>query len=218
VEQDQAYYTRVSERLRHKNRAVTIWDYERLVLQEFPEVSKVKCLNHTCETSEMSPGHVTLVLVPDLQNKHATNLLQPGVSKATLEDVKTFIKGLSPSLVEIHVNNPVYEEIQLEFEVSFLKGYEFGFYHQELNRELLEFLSPWSTGKQAEIQFGGRIEKSVLLLFVETRSYVDFVSHFKMQNVVSEGSQRTELDSAVATNSRAILVSHSSHIIKNYNG
>jgi hypothetical protein len=188
------------------------------VLQEFPAVSKVKCLNHTCETSEMSPGHVTLILVPDLQNKHAVNPLQPRVSKAVLEDVKTFVKGLSPSLVEIHVNNPMYEEVQLEFEVSFLKGYEFGFYHQELNRELVEFLSPWSTGEQAEIHFGGRIEKSVLLLFIETRSYVDFVSHFKMYHVGSEGSQRTELDSAVATNSRAILVSHSSHIIKNYNG
>ncbi len=37
-------YTRVSERLRHKQRALTAWDYERLVLEHFPEVYKVKCL------------------------------------------------------------------------------------------------------------------------------------------------------------------------------
>ncbi|MCG8696949.1 MAG: hypothetical protein MI922_02755, partial [Bacteroidales bacterium] len=43
-ETDIAFYTRVSERLRHKQRAVTIWDYEHLILQEFPSVYKIKCL------------------------------------------------------------------------------------------------------------------------------------------------------------------------------
>ena len=215
-EKARAYYTRVSERLRHKNRAITLWDYERLVLQEFPDISKVKCLNHTCETLERAPGHVNLIVVPDLQNKNAVDVLQPRVSKAVLEDVRSYMEPLAPSLIKIHVNNPLYEEVQLEFEVKFRTNYEFGYYQKELNRELIEFLSPWSTGSQAEIHFGGRIEKSVLLKFVETRSYVDFVSHFKMFHLAS-GKQPLDVESAVATNSRAILVSHSKHVIHNYN-
>ncbi len=215
-EESKAYYTRVSERLRHKNRAITLWDYERLVLQEFPDISKVKCLNHTCETLSRAPGHVNLIVVPDLQNRNAVNVLQPRVSKAVLEDVRSFIEQLAPSLIKIHVNNPLYEEVQLEFEVKFRTSYEFGYYHKELNRELIEFLSPWSTGSQSEIHFGGRIEKSVLLKFVETRNYVDFVSHFKMVHLVSD-KQPLDVEWAVATNSRAILVSHSKHIIHNYN-
>lgn len=215
-EEDKAYYTRVSERLRHKNRAITLWDYERLVLQEFPDISKVKCLNHTCETLERAPGHVNLIVVPDLQNRNAVNVLQPRVSKATLEDVRSFIEPQASSLIKLHVNNPLYEEVQLEFQVKFRTSYEFGYYKKELNRELIEFLSPWATGRQAEIHFGGRIEKSVLLKFVETRNYVDFVSHFKMFHLAS-GQQPLDVDSAVATNSRAILVSHSKHIIHNYN-
>lgn len=43
----QEFYTRVSERLRHKGRAVTAWDYEHLVLDRFPSVYKVKCITHT---------------------------------------------------------------------------------------------------------------------------------------------------------------------------
>ncbi len=212
-EKAEAYYTRVSERLRHKNRAVTLWDYERLVLQEFPEISKVKCLNHSCDTLERAPGHVNIIIVPDLQNKNAVNILQPRVSIATLEDVKVFVKPLAPLLIEVHTSNPSYEEVQLEFEVSFIKGHEYGYYRKELNRELIEFLSPWSTGKQAEIYFGGRIEKSVLLKFVETRSYVDFVSHFKMYHKTSS----KDVESAITTNARAILVSHAEHLIHNYN-
>ncbi|HHM21295.1 MAG TPA: hypothetical protein ENJ20_04655, partial [Bacteroidetes bacterium] len=36
------FYRRISERLRHKDRAITIWDYEHLVLEHFPEIYKVK--------------------------------------------------------------------------------------------------------------------------------------------------------------------------------
>src|SRR5690606_19431370 len=36
--------TRVSERLRHKDRALTAWDHERLVLHRFPQIYKARCL------------------------------------------------------------------------------------------------------------------------------------------------------------------------------
>ncbi|MEO5564317.1 MAG: hypothetical protein ABIR18_12805, partial [Chitinophagaceae bacterium] len=41
------FYTRVSERLRHKGRAITAWDYEHLILDRFPGIYKVKCITHT---------------------------------------------------------------------------------------------------------------------------------------------------------------------------
>lgn len=41
------YYTRVSERLRHKGRAINSWDYEHLVLDRFPSIYKVKCITRT---------------------------------------------------------------------------------------------------------------------------------------------------------------------------
>ncbi len=42
AEEDSLFYTRVSERLRHKRRALSAWDYERLVLAQFPEVLQGK--------------------------------------------------------------------------------------------------------------------------------------------------------------------------------
>jgi hypothetical protein len=53
------FYTRVSERLRHKGRAITAWDYEHLVLDRFPSIYKVKCITHTdpnclCRNKETS--------------------------------------------------------------------------------------------------------------------------------------------------------------------
>ena len=45
------WITRVAERLRHRARALTPWDCERLVLQAFPEVFKLKCIPRS-ETGE----------------------------------------------------------------------------------------------------------------------------------------------------------------------
>ena len=92
AESDSVFHTRCSERLRHKDRAVTLWDYEHLVLERFPEVHKVKCLNHTCPNSEFSPGSIMLVLTPDLQNRNSRYPLRPAVTQSVLQKVKTFIE------------------------------------------------------------------------------------------------------------------------------
>ena len=41
VEDRKSLFTRASERLRHKQRAVSPWDYERLVLEAFPNVRRM---------------------------------------------------------------------------------------------------------------------------------------------------------------------------------
>lgn len=216
-EKPSSYYTRVSERLRHKNRAVTIFDYERLVLQKFPEVYKVKCLPHASPSTDMAPGHTTLILVPDLQNRNAVNKLQPRVSKAMLEDVRKYLAGLKSHFAVIHTENPSYEPVRLDFKVKFHRNYEFGYYREKLNSELVEFMSPWSSGKSVEITFGGRISKSTLIRFVEERPYVDFVTDVKMVHLAGPASeQRLDRNEVSALSQRSVLVSHPNHIIKSY--
>ncbi|MDZ7695052.1 MAG: baseplate J/gp47 family protein [Balneolaceae bacterium] len=94
AEQDEEYYRRVNERLRHKDRGISVWDYERLVLQQFPSIYKAKCINHSVYgldkngkqmNAEFAPGYVTLVVVPDLRNKQAFNPLNPKVSLNLLQ-------------------------------------------------------------------------------------------------------------------------------------
>ena len=76
-EDDADYFRRCSERLRHRNRAITPWDFERLVLQAFPEVFKVKCLPHSDAAGNTRAGETALVIVPDLRNTKSSNPLEP---------------------------------------------------------------------------------------------------------------------------------------------
>jgi hypothetical protein len=66
-ESDSDFFRRSSERLRHRNRAAQTWDYERLILEAFPEVFELKCLPHIDENNSIAPGHIKLILVPDMR-------------------------------------------------------------------------------------------------------------------------------------------------------
>ena len=69
AEEDRAFYTRVSERLRHKQRASAQWDYERLVLERFPQIYKAKCLAADVTKNPDDPGRVEVIVIPDIRDQ-----------------------------------------------------------------------------------------------------------------------------------------------------
>jgi hypothetical protein len=183
------YYKRISERLRHKKRAIQIWDYERMALEHFPSLYKVKCLNHTSvdtptiPRSEIAPGYVTLVVIPDLKNKNAANPLQPRTPENTLEEIGNFIAGHASPFVQVNVENPLYELILVDCKVGFYAGFDPGYYGNQLNEEIKKFLSPWAYEEGEDIIFENTIYKSKILAFIENRPYVDFVTDFYMYHI-----------------------------------
>jgi hypothetical protein len=182
-ERDAIFYTRVSERLRHKKRALTLWDYERFILEEFPSIFKVKCLTHTDEHSDLAPGAVSAVVVPSLINKNAANPLQPKVNLVTLQKIEEYVSGYIPLFVDFKVGNPVYEQLLVDCKVGFTEGRDAGYYGNLLNEEIKRFLSPWAYEEGQDITFGGKVNKSDILVFIESRDYVDFVNNFQLYHI-----------------------------------
>ncbi|MCD0470422.1 baseplate J/gp47 family protein [Flavobacterium sp. JAS] len=202
------YYRRISERLRNKNRAITMWDYEHIILQEFPGLYKVKCLNHTCDTSYQSPGNVTLVVIPDTVNKNVFDVFKPRVSTATLNKVKNYIDQLNSMHVTTYVINPQYEEVKVDLKVKFRPGYDENFYMQELNADIIKFLSPWALDKNSPITFGVKIHSSQLINYIEKLGYVDYLQDVKL---LKDGAVSDKV--AVPSNPKSILVSAKNHLI-----
>ena len=209
-ETDSDYYRRISERLRHKNRAVTMWDYEHILLQEFPELYKIKCLNHTSETSYQAPGNVTLVVVPDTKNKNAFDMYQPRVSTATLNKVKNHISQLNSMHVNTFVINPNYEEVTVQLDVKFQTGLDENYYSQELNTDIIKFLSPWAFDTSIPITFGVSIHISSLIHYIEELKYVDFLQNVKL---LKKGAPVDKV--VMPSDPKSILVSAKNHEIGN---
>jgi hypothetical protein len=216
AERLQAFYTRVSERLRHKDRAIDLWDYEHLILEAFPQVYKVKCLNHTCyEPSEsgagiyreLAPGHVTVVAIPRLQAQQRRNPLKPYTSLGTLRDIEAFLKRRAGCFARLHVRNPQFEEVRVSFTLRLHDGFDESYYKLQLKQAITRFLSPWAFSGSGAPSFGGKIYKSVLIDFVEDQPYVDYVTDFQVFQDIAGVAGTVDLDEVVGSRAVSILVS-----------
>lgn len=218
TEASQRYYTRVSERLKHKDRAINIWDYEHLILEAFPELNRVKCLSHTAyvqlsngtkKYNEVAPGHVTIITIPSLENIETTNPLRPYTNESTLAKIEEFLKARVSCHIQPHVVHPLFEEVAMDFRLNLLPGYDdFNFYRKTLQDAITAFLTPWAFGADATAQFGGKVVKSVLINFIEEQAYVDYITEVKMYHRTDAApNSLTDTDEITATNAMAILVS-----------
>jgi len=184
TESDDSFYRRVSERLRHKARAVNIWDYEHLVLEQFPSIYKVKCLNHTCwngtTLNQMSPGDVTLVLIPKITKGNTEFRLKPMVSQDFKDQVKEYVSQKKPMHARIETANAIYELVRFEFNVRFQTGLDFNFYQSKVSEDLKRLLAPWVFESEAAIEFGGSFSEYQIVNYLENLGYVDFITDFNM--------------------------------------
>jgi hypothetical protein len=215
AEEPRDFYARVSEQLRHKDRAITLWDHERLILEAFPQVYKVKCLNHTrFEPSEsgagvyreLAAGHVTLVMVPRLQGQTFRDPLRPFASLGLLQEIEAFLRRRTSCFARLHVRNPQFEEVRLVFAARLRDGFDESHSVRQLQQAITRFLSPWAFGGGSP-SFGGKIYKSVLIDFVEDQPSVDYVTDFRMFRDVAGVEGSTDLDEAEGSLAVSILVS-----------
>jgi len=180
IEDDAALARRASERLRHRDRAITGWDYERLVLQAFPQVHRVKCIPHASESSWLAGGHTMLIVVPDLRNHNAVDPLQPRVDLDTLQRMREHLAARCGMQVRLAVRNPRYTPVRADFKLRLKPGFGFAFHGPALNLALQQALSPWAFDGAAPLGFGARVVRSALVDFVESLPYVDFVTDFHL--------------------------------------
>ncbi len=183
VEDDANFYARISERLQHKNRASTAKDYEKLILEHFPQISYVLCLphckNNAGKINDFSPGDILLLVRPDKSTIRQNNSLKPIVPEQMLKDIKDYVRELSSPHVNIDVSNFSYKEIEIKCEVQLRKEFsDIDFYRDKLNTDLKYFIAPWTKSQE-----NGTNKESIFMsknvaevyFFLENLEYIDFV-------------------------------------------
>ena len=179
-EQAEQFYTRSSERLRHKNRTLTSWDYEHLVLEAFPEIYKVKCLAVDSSEDPQQAGHVQIIVVPDIRGKRPFNPFEPKAAVDTLRRIEQFVLLHGPILASFMVKSPTYLPLMIRIGVRLKPGWIPEYATELLDIALQRFLAPWAYDESAEIIFAGKINVSLIINFAKERPYVDYVAHIKL--------------------------------------
>lgn len=189
AEGDDELYRRAGGVLRHKQRALTIWDYENLVLEEFPDIFRAKAISADLWGDDYEPGSVRIVVIPDIRKRKPFDPFEPKVPVFRLREIQQFLQKRAPAFARIHIQNARFKYLQIRVLVRFNDMNNFGFFAGKLNQELLEYLAPWAFDKSVDIMFGGKIYSSVIVDFIENRPYVDYIEKpgLKLQERKSDG-------------------------------
>lgn len=202
------YYVRVSEHLKHKGRALMVNDYEKIVLEGFPEIYKVKCISHTMGLSaityqkdlEVAPGFVVITVIPDLTKLLSGNQLEPKVPVSLLEKIGNLLRKKTSPFARIKVMNPRYEYVDVDITVRLYRGKSTDFYKRKLKQDITNLLAPWFLGDSEKIAFGQSILFSDIVGFVEQLDYIDFITKLELKD--EQGQKASQITPLTA---RSIL-------------
>lgn len=174
IETDEEFYVRISERLKHKGRAVCPSDYVSIIFDRFKEIKDVKCLPcSSSESTSVSPGSVTLVVIPDNSAMSNIDAKFPLASAMLLENIKREVITHSSPFVNVNVINPYYEEIKIIAKIKVKDKDIAEKYKNKLNFMLRKFISPWLFDNECEIKFDVNIRVADLFNFIKAQPEVD---------------------------------------------
>jgi hypothetical protein len=181
-----AKITATCEFLRHKRRPVTPWDFERMVLEAFPEVYLAKCFPHAqYDSLSPKPGHILLVVVP---------YLSPGADPSQgvcananlLEQVSQYLLAHCAPGIRLRVVNPIYERVQVRCSVVLNELIHNGSGIERLNQDLCHYFNIWKNYRK-NIGFGWQLSNELLAGFIGQRPYVQGVSGLSLVHISELG-------------------------------
>jgi hypothetical protein len=172
AENTQTFRVRLSERLRHKGRVVLPWDYERLVLETFPSIWKVKAIPAASAEGALKPGRVLVTVVAGAGGVQVADPTEPLASADMLEQIRGFLSSMASPFACIQVTNPIYVRIHVTAEVLFQDSPEGGGGIDVLNSELVRYLSPWFYDAERAFLQGQYASEDAITQFIQTRPWV----------------------------------------------
>lgn len=186
LETDQHYFWRSSQRLRHKNRAINQWDFEQIVLENFSNIYKVKCLNHayyddSTSTIVAKPTHTLISLIPNYIVNIANANFQPAISISKLLAVKSYLQAKTSAFQQLQILNAHWDEILIEIEAVLNKDIlDLLFYREQLNTDIKKFLSPWAFEAGKAPTLSQKMYTSTLVDFIDELPYVHHITQLRI--------------------------------------
>lgn len=199
AEDDHALRRRLSERLRHRDRALTVWDYERLVLERFPSIWAVRALPSRDAAFRRAAGHVLLVVLPGPNAQSPCDATAPLCTGQQLAQIQSFLAPRMSPHVQLHVRNPSYVRITVEATVQFRDDSGLSRpAREQLDHDLRHYLSPWSErpsqgssaqSPQASTWDGEYTQLPLIAEFIARRPYVAALVDLRLHSApASDGS------------------------------
>lgn len=184
-ESDMDFYRRSSELLRHKNRPVTKWDFEKFILGKFDWLSHVKCFTINNIDFQINMKILCIKKIESQQNIDNIKL-----SAAEKDEIKEFLRKFTSPFTNIEIINPVFEDLWIKCKVSF-QNISNGKGIQKLHSDFFNFACSWIYEPKLKHRIGEKIKKLDIINFLNSRDYVSYITGISIIHIkkLEDGSQ-----------------------------
>ncbi|MDR0683110.1 MAG: hypothetical protein LBG15_14865 [Dysgonamonadaceae bacterium] len=170
---------RISEYVSHRGKAVTPRDYERITLQAFPDIVKVKCLP-TFNVKNDAKNRVTLVIIPRKTKKEGEEYWKPMATSRQILNVEQFFKdSVSAYVHDVDVVNPLYEEVTVYCHITFNNRYPVALCHTRITDLLNGMIAPWQKCYEPPL-FDYSLDMAEIRQAVSEQDFVEGISQFSI--------------------------------------
>lgn len=165
-------------RISHRNRAVTVDDFEWLAMEASRKLAKVRCLPNTNNRNEKEIGWVTVIIVPDSPED------EPSPSLELKRKVRKYLEEHCANTISfpdhIHVTGPSYVKVGVSVDVFIPSIDVAGEVEREVNKKLRAFFHPLTGGPEGNgWDFGRDVSVSDVYALIEKIKGVDHVENLK---------------------------------------
>jgi hypothetical protein len=173
---------RMAERLGHKEVAIQSTDYAQLLLSAFPSLWQVAVLPARNAMGEPKPGCVTIIPIPGPDYPTITDKTTPACDPEFAKRILAELKPRISPFVELQVGTPIYCRRSVIAEVVMADATRLSIYSQQLQRDLVEFLSPWpmpDLGPRPQRYY----EQTEVSQFIRDRPYVKSIDSLEILDI-----------------------------------
>ncbi len=164
----------------HRNRAVTVEDFEWLAKQASRKVVKVRCLPNTNNRKQIEIGRVTVIIVPDSPEA------QPFPSLELRRKVQRYLEAhcanTLTSAKHVYVVGPSYQEIGVSVDLFVTSIDVASETEREARKKLRAFFHPLTGGPEKKgWNFGRDVAVSDIYVLLEDIEGIDHVKNLKFR-------------------------------------
>ena len=178
-----SFYHRISESLKHKHRAVTKWDIEKILLNEFGWLGYVKVFGNFGNEIFLEPGVIRIVGIPKIEDK--ASFYQPKLNPGQIKEIEFFLKKIVNPFMQFKVINPQYEYLMIKGKLKF-NSEDTGLLFKKMYQTLLKEICPWFYGDLSEVFSNREAKKSEIFNLILNRPYVQFLTGFSMAHMYKD--------------------------------
>ncbi|HEX8580186.1 MAG TPA: hypothetical protein VF655_11420 [Allosphingosinicella sp.] len=166
-------YQRMAARTATRGRGLLAEDIERLALQRFPTIARIRLA-----PAEREGGALRLTIVPGRGGPTPPDPVRPRATAALRTELHDWVASISTPFARISVEDPVYTAVDLDISAIFADPVADP---DRLKSELQDLLSPWADpGIDLDDGVGLPSLEGAIVRFVAARRYVASVVSVKL--------------------------------------